>query len=264
MKVSTFICKRTVSFAIAILATMLFPFQNVAAQGTQDPFVGTWHIKVPVSDQGFPPFEALQTYHVGGTMSEVSSNFPALAETPAFGVWAKNGSGYDMTFQLFVFDSTGASAGRVQVRTFIELVGADSLKAKTAVDFIDPDGNVAPNIDGGPFYGKRIKPTPVTSIQERNNTVPTSFNLEQNYPNPFNPTTSIRYQLYKPAHVSLRVYDTTGREVRALVNRRVTAGTHQETWDGKDNASRPVSSGLYFYKLRADQVEAARRMLLVK
>lgn len=264
MKTSTPFRQRHANFGMTILAFMLLLLQNVAAQGTQDPFVGTWHIRVPVSDQGFPPFEALQTYHAGGTMSETSSNLPALAETPAFGVWAKNGSGYDMTFQLFVFDSAGTSVGRVQVRTFIELVSVDSLKAKTAVDFIDPDGNIVPNIDGGPFFGKRIRPTPVTSVQERGNAVPNSFTLEQNYPNPFNPTTNIRYQLHKPAHVSLRVYDAMGREVRALVDRRVAAGAYQETWDGKDNASRAVSSGLYFYKLRADQIEATKRMMLVK
>ena len=88
--------------------------------------------------------------------------------------------------------------------------------------------------------------------------------LAQYVPNPFNPTTSIRYQLYKPGHVSLRVYDAMGREVRTLVDRRLTAGAHQAQWDGKDNSNRPVSSGAYYYKLRADQVEAAKRMLLLK
>jgi hypothetical protein len=237
--------------------------QNVSAQ-TIDPFVGTWHIKVPIQTSD-PPFEALQTYHLGGTMTEVSSNLPLLAETPAHGVWAPRGDGYDMTFQLFVFDSTGATVGRIQVRTFIKLVGLDSLNAQTAVDFIDPDGNIVPNIGSGPFYGKRLKPVPVvTSVHERGNSVPTSFNLEQNYPNPFNPSTNIRYHLQKPAQVSLRIYDTMGREVRTLVDRRIAAGVHQETWDGKDNASRPVSSGVYYYRLRADQIERVKRMALVK
>jgi hypothetical protein len=233
------------------------------AQAT-DPFVGAWHIKVPMSDQGFPPFEALQTYHAGGTMTEVSSLLPGLNETPAQGVWARRGDGYDMTFQIFIFDSTGQSVGRVQVRTFIKLVGADSLTAQTAVDVIEPNGNVIPNVDSGPFYGKRIKPSPVTSVQERGNTVPTSFNLEQNYPNPFNPSTNIRYHLQKPAQVSLRIYDAMGREVRTLVDRRAAAGVHHEAWDGKDNASRPVSSGVYYYRLRADQIERVKRMVLVK
>src|SRR5262245_61168591 len=125
-------------------------------------------------------------------MTEVSSNLPALAETPAQVVWAPRGNGYDMTFQLFIFDSTGLSVGRVQVRTFIQLVGNDSLKAQTVVDVIDPDGNVIPGVDSGPFYGKRVLPSPVTSVQERGNAAPASFSLEQNYPNPFNPSTNIR------------------------------------------------------------------------
>jgi hypothetical protein len=233
------------------------------AQAT-DPFVGTWHIQVPTSDQGFPPFEALQTYHAGGTMTEVSSNFPFLSESTAHGVWAPRGNGYDMTFQLFIFDSTGAHVGRVQVRTFITLVGADSLVAQTAVDVIEPNGNFIPNVDSGPFYGKRLKPSPVTSVHGRTPAVPESFSLEQNYPNPFNPSTNIRYHLQKPAQVSLRIYDAMGREVRTLVDRRIAAGAHQETWDGKDNASRPASSGVYYYRLRADQIERAKRMVLVK
>lgn len=242
--------------AMATLAT------NAMAQ---DPLVGTWHITVPTSDQGFPPFEALHTFHLGGTMSEVSSNLPSLAESPAFGVWAPRGNGYDMTFQLFIFDSTGAHAGRVQVRTFITLVGDDSLTAQTAVDVIDPEGNIIPDVDSGPFYGKRITPSPVTtSIQGQSNAVPASFNLEQNYPNPFNPSTNIRFQLQNPARVSLRIYDNLGRHVRTLVDRRIAAGEHQTTWDGKDDASRPVSSGAYFYRLRVDQIERAKSMLLVK
>jgi hypothetical protein len=95
-----------------------------------------------------------------------------------------------MMFQLFIFDSTGVSVGRIQVRTFIKLVGDDSLTAQTAADVIEPNGNVIPNVGSGPFYGKRIKPVPVvTSVQEHGNTAPSSFSLEQNYPNPFNPTT---------------------------------------------------------------------------
>lgn len=263
MRVSTSLRNRNASLS-AVLFALLLALQNVFAQGAQDPFIGTWHIKVPTSDQGFPPFEAIHTFHAGGTMSEVSSNFATLTESSAFGVWARNGSGYDMTFQLFIFDSTGAHVGRVQVRTFITLVGEDSLVAQTAVDVIEPNGNLIPGVDGGPFYGKRIKPTPVTAVQERSNERPVSFQLEQNYPNPFNPTTTIRYQLQKSAQVSLKVYDAMGREVRSLVDEKIPSGAHAVNWDGKDNSRRAVSSGLYFYKLRADQVEAAKRMLLVK
>lgn len=62
----------------------------------------------------------------------------------------------------------------------------------------------------------------------------------------------------------MKVYDAMGREVRSLVDEKIPSGAHAVNWDGKDNSRRDVSSGLYFYKLRADQVEAAKRMLLVK
>jgi hypothetical protein len=90
MRIFTFNLKRHAGFVAALLAGVLLSFQDVSAQAT-DPLVGTWHITVPAS----PPFEALHAYHVGGTMTEVSSLLPSLAETPAHGVWAPRGDGYD-------------------------------------------------------------------------------------------------------------------------------------------------------------------------
>jgi photosystem II stability/assembly factor-like uncharacterized protein len=75
---------------------------------------------------------------------------------------------------------------------------------------------------------------------------PTVFALAQNYPNPFNPRTVIRYQLPVASHVTLKIYDVVGREVKTLVNGMRDAGYESVEWDAGS-----VASGMYFYRLEA-------------
>jgi hypothetical protein len=89
--------------------------------------------------------------------------------------------------------------------------------------------------------------------------LPKVFALEQNYPNPFNPTTVISYQLPVASEVSLKVYDVLGKEVMTLVNGRQAAGAYNYTL----NASN-LSSGVYFYRLRAGNFVSTKKMMLVK
>jgi hypothetical protein len=88
--------------------------------------------------------------------------------------------------------------------------------------------------------------------------------LEQNRPNPFNPSTEIGYRLGSDQRVSLRVYDISGKLVRTLVDAPQAAGAYAITWNGRDSDGRPVSSGVYFYKLHAGKFTQTRRMVLLK
>ena len=85
------------------------------------------------------------------------------------------------------------------------------------------------------------------------------FALFQNYPNPFNPVTQISYQLPKMSEVTLEVFDVTGRLVRTLVNETQTSGTHTVTFNGEH-----LSSGLYLYRLEAEDQVFTRKLTLVK
>jgi Secretion system C-terminal sorting domain/Concanavalin A-like lectin/glucanases superfamily len=89
--------------------------------------------------------------------------------------------------------------------------------------------------------------------------VPQSFRLEQNYPNPFNPKTIINFQLSHLANVELKVYDILGKEVISLVNGKKDAGSYSVEFDGSNFAS-----GIYFYKLNADNFSDTKRMVLIK
>jgi len=85
------------------------------------------------------------------------------------------------------------------------------------------------------------------------------FSLGQNYPNPFNPTTSIEFQIKEPCFVSLKIYNTLGNEVATVVNKQMYSGYYKYQWNGKGTAS-----GVYFYKLKAGNYTAVKKMLLIK
>ena len=93
---------------------------------------------------------------------------------------------------------------------------------------------------------------------------PSVFRLYSNYPNPFNPTTVIAYDLPRDVRVTLRVYDTLGREVRTLVDERQTQGRYSVSWDGRDDRGMGVSSGLYFYRIVAGKNVFTKKCVLTK
>jgi hypothetical protein len=89
--------------------------------------------------------------------------------------------------------------------------------------------------------------------------MPTVFSLSQNYPNPFNPTTTIQYDLPNTADVRLDIYDILGRKIETLINSRQDAGHHTAIWNANSN-----TSGIYFYKIQADDFSDTMKMLLLK
>jgi len=95
--------------------------------------------------------------------------------------------------------------------------------------------------------------------------VPAQFAVFQNQPNPFNPATVIRFEVPRNAGtVSLEIYDLTGRKVRTLHQGPLGPGRHEMTWRGRDDSGRPVSSGVYFYRLQGQNFDATRKMVLLQ
>jgi len=95
-------------------------------------------------------------------------------------------------------------------------------------------------------------------------TLPTGYTLYQNFPNPFNPATEIRFDLPAPARVRLTVYNLLGAEVATLVQGNLPGGHHTVIWDGKDHSGNAVASGIYFYRLKAADYAAQKKMILIK
>ena len=97
---------------------------------------------------------------------------------------------------------------------------------------------------------------------------PKEFSLEQNYPNPFNPSTRIEFivpanviesETKKFQLVTLKVYDVLGNEIATLVNEEKPAGSYDVKFDASQ-----LSSGIYFYKLKAGSFVGTKKMLLLK
>ena len=95
-------------------------------------------------------------------------------------------------------------------------------------------------------------------------TVPAADRLEASFPNPFNPMTTIRFSLAASRHVSLRIYDVSGRLVRTLVDGTFPVGRHETRWDGRNDRGERVASGVYFSRLATASGAMTKRMVLLR
>jgi parallel beta-helix repeat protein len=125
----------------------------------------------------------------------------------------------------------------------------DSIEAHI---FHKPDSTVLGFVDYMPVW------IPV-GISPVNSEIPSRFQLYDAYPNPFNPTTNIRFDIASAENVWLSVFDILGREVSTIVNEKLSAGNYNIQF----NAS-ALSSGIYFYTLRAGGYNLSKRFVLVK
>jgi len=101
-------------------------------------------------------------------------------------------------------------------------------------------------------------------VGTNDNIVPAREFAVNAYPNPFNPNLTISYSLPADSDVSIDIYNLKGQKVTSLLNERIKAGEHQLVWNGKDNRDRSVGSGVYFYKVRAGNLEKTNKIILMK
>ena len=90
------------------------------------------------------------------------------------------------------------------------------------------------------------------------------FSLSQNYPNPFNPETTIEYDIEKDCDVTLKIYNLAGQLVKTLVDEYQTAGHYAITWYGDTDAGQEIASGVYFYRIKAGDKAAIKKMVVLK
>ncbi|MDZ4122407.1 MAG: carboxypeptidase regulatory-like domain-containing protein, partial [Candidatus Cloacimonadaceae bacterium] len=102
-------------------------------------------------------------------------------------------------------------------------------------------------------------------VSNEDNVIPVvATELSGNYPNPFNPSTTISYAIKDPANVRLEIYNLKGQLIRTLVNEEQNTGHYRIIWNGTDSLNRPVSSGVYFYRMNAGSYSSTRKMLLME
>lgn len=139
------------------------------------------------------------------------------------------------------------------------------------VQFVEENGMQVASIAGGlnlfdngvdeeSFGASVTSMTEVTpTSQERISELPQRLQLDQNYPNPFNPGTQIKYNLPEHSNVSLNVYSVTGEQVATLVDQAQTAGSYTIPFEASG-----LASGLYIYRLTANNKVLTRKMTLIK
>ncbi len=136
----------------------------------------------------------------------------------------------------------------------VDYVGLSSTVTQSVTVSYDANGN--------PVFGaSSFALTTVTAIENQSQTtgIPQSFTLSQNYPNPFNPTTTIEFSLPQSANVTLKVFNILGQEVATLLNGVQRAGKYTIRFD----ASR-LASGVYLYRLQADNFVETKKLMLLK
>ncbi len=130
-----------------------------------------------------------------------------------------------------------------------------------------PDQGFTGKMDNVRIYNYSVASTG-TKVAKHPKEKPVRFSLWQNYPNPFNPTTTIKYSIPPAEQVSLIIYDVLGRQVKELVNGKMSAGEHLIHWDGKNSDDNDVASGVYFYQLEVKNKGVTkmqvRKMALVR
>ena len=112
------------------------------------------------------------------------------------------------------------------------------------------------------FHFKTLKDN-IVSISPENSVVRT-FSLAQNYPNPFNANTVIKYALPKAGQVKLTIYNVLGQRVVTLVDEKREAGYYSIKWEGANSTGYKVASGIYFYRIQADDFVRIRKMLFLR
>ena len=123
------------------------------------------------------------------------------------------------------------------------------------------DGTVIPaqNILADLFIAKLYFDNLTSIIEDTKHSSLNKFVLLQNYPNPFNPSTKIQYSVTQSSDVLIKVYDVLGNEVATLVNKVTPPGAYEVEFD-----SDGLTSGVYFYQLKAESFIETKKMILLK
>jgi hypothetical protein len=144
--------------------------------------------------------------------------------------------------------SFGVNRGRHMIDDEYSLVVVDSIGVTRKHPGFGDEYNLVGAVINGIVYGT------IDAVRGGGQLPPEGFTLSQNYPNPFNPHTTIRYGLPRRIHVTLSLYNTLGELVATLVDGFQEGGYHEVRFDGGG-----LSSGVYFYRLRAaDYVETKK------
>lgn len=191
----------------------------------------------------------LTTFSASVKNSAVSLNWKTATETNNRGFEVERTDGLSDKWQTIGFVPGTGTTTSVREYSYTDNSAKQGLKFSYRLKQLD--------FDGTSHYSN--------TVEVDNSSMPQYYSLEQNYPNPFNPSTSIRYTVPFESIVNITVYNSLGEAVRVLTNAVQTQGAHNISF----NAS-GLSSGIYFYTLKANSVDGksnfsdTKKMMLIK
>ncbi|MBU1072603.1 proprotein convertase P-domain-containing protein [bacterium] len=206
-----------------------------------------------------------------GTLNEWCMSFSYAQPVPVGAGAMTASSGSEGVMLIWEYEPALVDGFHVYRRTAGEeaqrLTGDALSNAEGRIEYLDVPYGIAP---GSKLYYSYalvvdgVETDRGAEVEVVYNGTPARFVMHRNYPNPFNPTTSIKFELPKPGHAKLMVYDLSGRMVRTLVDENLPAAVHQRQWDGTNDQGRRVASGTYYFRLTADGHTAVQKVMLVK
>ena len=150
-----------------------------------------------------------------------------------------------------IYSTTSGTGGVNNLETLNNLHGS----GRYIIFLLQARGVGAFNIKDIKVYGLPF----ATGINSKSVETPLTFSLFQNYPNPFNPSTEIKFSIPQSNQVTLEIFNLLGQKVATLVNRQLAAGNYTERFDAS-----MLSSGIYFYSLKAGSFFVTKKMMLLK
>lgn len=177
------------------------------------------------------------------------------------GIPAGTGSQAYIRFNIQVDYSTSGTTGQL----CIDSVGATETGGGTDWDWLFPP-EYAPVTFNGPYCWTiiNLSPADVELIQNDDQQLPEDFELGQNYPNPFNPSTKFDFALPNKSQVNIAIYNVLGQKVKTLADAEYAAGRYTVDWDGTDDYGSAAATGIYFYKMTADNFQNTKKLMLLK
>jgi len=118
--------------------------------------------------------------------------------------------------------------------------------------------------EGCTINQETFTPSMVLSVEDEDKILPSEFYLDQNYPNPFNPATKIGYTLPARSDITLDIVNILGQIIKTISILDQPSGYHTIVWNGTDDQNNQMPSGIYFSRLKTDDMQQSRKMILIK
>ncbi len=187
------------------------------------------------------------------------TNMPALASKLTEQVFATQSStAPKVTYDIDITDFVNS---KLLGNKLVSIAMTDDQNTQTDARFYNSKAkSVFTGLPTGPVLS--ITGVTLTGIEDNVSSIPISFSIEQNYPNPFNPSTIITYHLPNNGFVDISIYNSIGQKISTLISDEISAGTHQISWNGKNQFGLDVSSGVYFAKVKFGSQNKTIKMLL--